>query len=556
MIGIVPIFLCLPILIFFAATGVSLESIIQPLRIIPLAIGVAIFLMLYSSIQALVDLFRKGRIVSEEAILIDLKEEPELEKILISLSQSRHLRAKLPNAVILHFYPELFVTRDYRNLYQGRVRGRILAIGLPLLSTLSVDELRAVLAHELAHFSGKEVIYLAFINRFLKGLKNANMITAKFSELHNKYDQVNSLKDAICRFVTLLFVGGFINFYNALVLCMRIPNFILHRYISLWENTILDFSRSAEIRADCIAANVCGRQNFTSGLTKAVGCQAAFSLYVERYFKPILSLRKYPNNLFQEFRRLNLLKSEYVSDYMESKLLEKSEKYDIHPSLSERIEIVSNVFEENNLSSEDIPAYSVIVHLEKYEKAVTLEHIKHRLQIDDFFDFSSVKPPFNQNQKITSNWKDYLPPFSLLERRFWSLIFDLFLILFLFIIVGIIQLIILTFVIQHLPESSSATTHILSALVALLIELFVATWLYFAFFESSKWQGTPGKKFFELYIENKHNQHISFFSATIRFILKVFFPFLFPVNFLLVIFGNRCLHNMLSGSWVESNWDN
>lgn len=547
-IAVIPIFLFLTLLGIIIGNNLALTG---TMKMIPAAIGLVAIISLCSAIKALFDLFRRGRIIMEEAILIDLKEEPELKKLITSLTYSRHLKSRLPNTVILHFYPDVFVTKYYRKLYKGKAKGRILAIGLPIISTLSISELSAVLAHELAHFSGQEVFYLSFIDRFLKGLKSANMITARFDDFY----QYKSLTDMMLKF----FISGIITFWNIVVLCIRTPNFVLHRYISLWESTILDFSRSGEIRADCIAAAICGRQNFADGLTKVIGCGAAFSLYLEKYLKPLLSCDKYPKNVFREFRRLNLIKSVHVSDYIEYKLSEESSKYDVHPSLSERIEITSNVFEGSNLDSQDTsaPAYTLLLHLEKYEEMATLEHIKSRLKANDTFDFSSLKVPSSKKTKKITSWESYSPPFSWVERRFWALIFDLSLILFLFVAVAIIQTVVIMLVFYYSPESNLSTAHALATffLIELIMELFVITWLYSASFESSRWQSTPGKRFFQICVENEDGQRISFFSATIRFIFKVFFPILLPINLLLAIFGNRSLHNILSGAWVELKWD-
>ena len=55
----------------------------------------------------------------------------------------------------------------------GVVEGRTLAIGMPLLKELSLQELKAVLAHEFSHFSGNDTLYSVFVAPVYKSLGSA-----------------------------------------------------------------------------------------------------------------------------------------------------------------------------------------------------------------------------------------------------------------------------------------------------------------------------------------------------------------------------------------------
>ncbi|MGB6544724.1 MAG: RDD family protein [Candidatus Acidiferrales bacterium] len=55
------------------------------------------------------------------------------------------------------------------------------------------------------------------------------------------------------------------------------------------------------------------------------------------------------------------------------------------------------------------------------------------------------------------------------------------------------------------------------AIFAILGFFVVSGWLYYAAFESSVWQGTPGKKFFGLYVADMQGNRITFGRATRRY---------------------------------------
>jgi uncharacterized RDD family membrane protein YckC len=55
------------------------------------------------------------------------------------------------------------------------------------------------------------------------------------------------------------------------------------------------------------------------------------------------------------------------------------------------------------------------------------------------------------------------------------------------------------------------------AMYAIFLFFIVSSWLYYALLESSRWQGTLGKKFFGLYVTDIQGNRITFGRATRRF---------------------------------------
>ena len=84
--------------------------------------------------------------------------------------------------------------------------------------------------------------------------------------------------------------------------------------------------------------------------------------------------------------------------------------------------------------------------------------------------------------------------------------------------------------------------------VALLI-----TWLYHAYFESSSWQATPGKRVLSLYVTDLNGQPISFLHATGRHFSKIITG-LIPLGLGYIMAGfterRQALHDMIAGTLV------
>jgi uncharacterized RDD family membrane protein YckC len=87
--------------------------------------------------------------------------------------------------------------------------------------------------------------------------------------------------------------------------------------------------------------------------------------------------------------------------------------------------------------------------------------------------------------------------------------------------------------------------------LALLLLLHLILWLYYASFESSRWQATPGKKLMGLTVTSLTGQRISFARASGRYFGKLLSQFLL-IGFFLAAFTakKQALHDMLAGCLV------
>ncbi len=87
---------------------------------------------------------------------------------------------------------------------------------------------------------------------------------------------------------------------------------------------------------------------------------------------------------------------------------------------------------------------------------------------------------------------------------------------------------------------------------ALLLLMQLASWLYFATFESSPWQATPGKKVLGLRVTDLEGRRLSFMRASGRYFGKIISSLLFGIGFFMAGFTEKkqALHDMLAGCLV------
>jgi uncharacterized RDD family membrane protein YckC len=80
----------------------------------------------------------------------------------------------------------------------------------------------------------------------------------------------------------------------------------------------------------------------------------------------------------------------------------------------------------------------------------------------------------------------------------------------------------------------------------------VAMWLYYAFLESSSWQGTIGKKAVGLRVTDIHGHQISFGRATGRYFGMILSGMICFIGWLMIAFTEKKqgLHDMLAGTLV------
>jgi Zn-dependent protease with chaperone function len=145
---------------------------------------------------------------------------------------------ELPDQVIAGIDDNFFVTEQPVTVGDKTYRGRTLFVSLSLLKQLQGGEADAVLAHEMAHFSGQDTLY-----------------SRKISPLLNRY----------AHYLQALHQGGVTRPIYYFMLCFR----------ALYELSLSRLSRQREFRADRIALETTSERDAAGALLRTV----AYSSY-------------------------------------------------------------------------------------------------------------------------------------------------------------------------------------------------------------------------------------------------------------------------------------
>ena len=130
---------------------------------------------------------------------------------------------------------------------------------------------------------------------------------------------------------------------------------------------------------------------------------------------------------------------------------------------------------------------------------------------------------------------------------FWIRVLAFFIDMILYsIICGVLSVLI----IEPLKLVNLFTSQVID-LIALLGALFIF-WIYFAVFESSKWQATPGKKLLGLKVTDLDGERIGFGRAIARNLLKIPSFVIFYIGVIMVAFTrySQGLHDLVAKTLV------
>ena len=185
-----------------------------------------------------------------------------------------------------------------RSLWQIRPH-RALVLGLPVLTTLSFDELRAVIAHELAHYASAHDAFAAWVYRTRRS----------WLELRNSLDR---------RLATPVYVY-----------------WLLYWYVPRLNRAAAEVSRRHELVADGVAAQIAGSRAAADALLAfEAGAHFADCCHWPRIHMSHQTLVEPP----RPFAQMLTWNPRTVShDVLHQILADHSSPDDTHPSMSERL---------------------------------------------------------------------------------------------------------------------------------------------------------------------------------------------------------------------------
>ena len=203
---------------------------------------------------------------------------------------------------------------------------RVMGIGLPLLSLLTVSELSAVLAHEFGHYHGGDTRLGPWIYK---------------------------TRSAMTRTVVSLVQRG--SGWGALV---SVP---FKWYLEFFLRITQAISRAQELAADALAARVVGPAPLISGLKVVHGGSAAYEAYLQHEFGPVIQAGFRPPlaegfRAFVDGKRIKSSLEKLVHKELEAG---EQDAFDTHPPLAQRIEALQ-ALASGGAASDDTPAIALL----------------------------------------------------------------------------------------------------------------------------------------------------------------------------------------------------
>ncbi|MFI6791509.1 M48 family metalloprotease [Nonomuraea sp. NPDC050383] len=236
----------------------------------------------------------------EPGVSVTREQEPVLWQTVEDLAQ----RVRTAPPAEIRLVPEVnaAVSEDTRFLGLRAVRRRMF-IGLPLLQTLTVDEMRAVLGHELGHYSGAHTRLGAPIYRGRVSL--------------------------------IATVQGL----NGHPLIQR----LFTAYAKLYLRISQGISRRQELEADEMAVAIGGRPAMSEALRKIHGTAAAWDVYAQTYLSLTGAGGLRPASVFNGFHALMSDPARQAEVAGLAGRPEETSPYDSHPSLADRLAAIERL---------------------------------------------------------------------------------------------------------------------------------------------------------------------------------------------------------------------
>jgi Zn-dependent protease with chaperone function len=231
-----------------------------------------------------------------DGVRIDPQRAPELWAEVRRLADAAGTRAPDEIRVV----PEVNAAVSEDSQLLGLIGGRrYLYIGMPLLVTLNVSQFRAVIGHELGHYS-------------------------------NAHTRLGAVA-----FRGRLAIGGALDHLSGSL--MGLPFQAYGRVYLLVDNAA---SRAQEREADLIAVRVAGTQAAASALAELPVIDAAWSFYFDRYVGPAAQAGYLPRDMFRGFHDMAQARREELAELRKQPPPEKKSVWDTHPPISERVDRV------------------------------------------------------------------------------------------------------------------------------------------------------------------------------------------------------------------------
>ena len=313
--------------IYILGAGVNFITGIISLGIVWMGVMVLFYLLKF--------VFKRNVVDKSNMLELKITEHPRLNELIKQLTTE--IKTTFPKKIYIS--PDINASVFYNSTFWSMFFPvkKNLQIGLGLVNSLTADELKAVLAHEFAHFSQKSMkvgSYVYNVNRVIYNLLYEN----------TTYDNTITQVARSHSFLSLFSRIG--------IEIIKLIQLLLKKLYSVVNINYLRLSREMEFHADAIAAFVTGPTPLSDSLLRLDFSNAAYNGILNFYNEKITKGEKtencYPQHLFAmkilaEVNRITLsdnglpsVKLKDINKINRSQIVIKNQ-WASHPSDEERI---------------------------------------------------------------------------------------------------------------------------------------------------------------------------------------------------------------------------
>ncbi|MCM8526227.1 MAG: M48 family metallopeptidase, partial [Lentisphaeraceae bacterium] len=275
-------------------TAIWFDSYVPKLIII---IAILVLIAVGTLLKAIFEKVKNDFYIEGE--ILDLENSPELNSRITDIC--KQFKIAKPDTVIGGIDDNFFVTEQSVIVNGKTYFGKSLYVSLSLLKVLSKEEADAVIAHEMAHFSGNDTLF-----------------SKKISPVMAKYQ----------RYLEVLYEGG-----------ITLPVFYYMLFFwSLYTISLSKLSREREFRADALAAEIISPHAIASSLAKI----SAYAHYRFKIEDDLFNKNDKTENLNISLKVVNGFPSFLENIKLKEEILDSvtPHPFDSHPSFDERLENV------------------------------------------------------------------------------------------------------------------------------------------------------------------------------------------------------------------------
>ncbi|PWN59516.1 M48 family metallopeptidase [Chryseobacterium viscerum] len=366
-----------------------------------LSVGVFVFIFLVKFI------FKKNHYSTRHLLEVNRSHQPELFAIIDEIVAETNVKA--PQKVFLS--PDVNASVSYNSIFWSMFLPvkKNLTIGVGLINSTSVGELRTILAHEFGHFSQKSMKVGGYVNQAEKII---------FETVYNNKDYENFILEfsggnAIFKIFGLISVS-FINAFQSVL--KSISTFLFKNHASL--------QREMEYHADAISTYITNPEEQSSSLLRLelsdLAFNHSFNFYVEsnqKYlpkdlYKNQISLMKIlsERNNHPYINGLPKIDAEDLTRYNKSRI-EIEDQWTSHPDILKRIERIKtnetrNTGTDHRYAKEIISGYDKICEI-MTSKYLTLRMVKNVGEVIEDETFIRLYLDNTIYQNFSANFNGY-----------------------------------------------------------------------------------------------------------------------------------------------------